>query len=134
MLTFGPRAEKLLAAGLSVFLLASIVFVIAGVFALGRNWLEPAAPVLRWDMFLFSNAVFLFAIGWTDFPEKVRRSLPVRSQVQCLTIWQALLGLLVLMTTAQASYVVLFAMFGPAVAIVSYSAGSAYRAVRGGSS
>jgi hypothetical protein len=130
MPTFGSKAEKLLALSLSAFLLASIVGVIIEIFALGRNWLVPAAPVLRCDMILFSNAVFLFAIGWTDFPEKVRRSAPVRIQVQCLTIWQALLGLLVLMTIEQAGYVALFAMFGPAVPLVSYSAHSAYRALR----
>ena len=79
---------------------------------------------------MFLNAVLLFAIGWTDFPERIRHSMAVRRQVQCLTIWQALLALLVLLTTEQASYVVLFSLFGPAVALMCYSGGSAYRALR----
>lgn len=82
MFTLSPKSEKLLAAGLSAFLLASIVGVIACIFALGSNWLHAAAPVLCWDIVLFSNAVLLFAIGWTDFPEQIRRSMAVRRQVQ----------------------------------------------------
>ena len=130
MFTLSPKSEKALAVGLSAFLLASIVGVAACIFALGSNWLRAATPVLRWDMVLFSSAVLLFAIGWTDFPERIRRSMAVRRQVQCLTIWQVLPALLVLMTMEQASYVVLFSLFGPAVALMSYSAGSAYRALR----
>ncbi len=130
MLTLSPKSEKMLAAGLSTFLLASIVGVIACVFAMGSNWLQAATPVLRWDIVLFSNAVLLFVIGWTDFPERIRRSMAVRRQVQCLTIWQAWLALLVIMTIEQASYVVLFSLFGPAVALMCYSGGSAYRALR----
>jgi ABC-type transport system involved in multi-copper enzyme maturation permease subunit len=130
MFTLSPKSEKVLAVGLSAFLLASIVGVIACIFALGSNWLQAATPVLRWDIVLFSNAVLLFVIGWTDFPEQIRRSMPVRRQVQCLTIWQALLALLVITTMEQASYAVLFSLFGPAVALMCYSGGSAYRALR----
>ena len=130
MFTLSPKSEKMLALGLSAFLLASVVGVIACIFALGFNWLQAATPVLRWDVVLFSNAVLLFAIGFTDFPEQIRRSMAVRRQVQCLTIWQALLALLVLMTMEQASYAVLFSLFGPAVPLMSYSARSAYRALR----
>lgn len=130
MFTLSRKSEKLMAVGLSVFLLISIVGVIACIFALGSNWLRAATPVLRWDIVLFSNAVLLFAIGWTDFPEQIRRSVAVRRQVQCLTVWQALLALLVLVTIEQASYAVLFSLFGPAVALLCYSGGSAYRALR----
>jgi hypothetical protein len=130
MFTLSPKSEKLLALGLSAFLLASIVGVIACIFALGLNWLQAATPVLRWDIVLFSNAVLLFAIGWTDFPAQIRRSVAVRIQVQCLVIWQALLALLVIATMEQASYAVLFSLFGPAVALMCYSGGSAYRALR----
>jgi hypothetical protein len=94
MFTLSSKSEKLLAMGLSAFLLASIVGVIACIFALGSNWLQAATPVLRWDVMLFSNLVFLSVIGWTDFPEQVRRSTAMRTQVQCLAIWQALLALL----------------------------------------
>lgn len=129
MITLSSKSEKLLAVGLSALLLVSIVGVMVSVFALGYNWLRAGTPVLRWDLLLFSNAAFLFAIGWTDFPEQIRRSAALRSQVQCFTIWQVLLGLLVLMTIEQASYVVLFSLFGPAVPLMSYSAKSAYRAL-----
>jgi hypothetical protein len=130
MFTPSSKSEKMLAVGLSAFLVASILGVIACIFALGSNWVRAAAPVLRWDIVLVSNAVLLYAIGWTDFPEQIRRSLALRRQVQCLTIWEALLALLVLMTMEQASYVVLFSLVGPAVPLVSYSATSAYRALR----
>jgi ABC-type transport system involved in multi-copper enzyme maturation permease subunit len=130
MFTLSRKSEKVLAVGLSVFLLVSIVGVVACIFALGSNWLRAGTPVLRWDIVLFSNAVLLFAIGWTDFPEQARRSIAVRRQVQCLTIWQALLGLLVLVTMEQASYAVLFGLFGPAFALMCYSGGLAYRALR----
>ncbi len=128
--TFSPKSEKLLALGLSAFLLASIVGVIACIFALGLNWLQAASPLLRWDTVLLSNAVLLFAIGWTDFPAQIRLSVAARIQVQCLAIWQALLALLVITTMEQASYAVLFSLFGPAVALMCYSGGSAYRALR----
>jgi hypothetical protein len=131
MSTFTPRSEKFLVAGLSAFLAASIVGVAACMLALGSNWLRPAAPVLRWYTVLFANAVFLFVIGWTDFPEQIRRSTGMRSQVQCWTVWQALLALPVLMTLEQVNIIVVFSvMFGAAVALVAYSAGSAYRALR----
>jgi ABC-type transport system involved in multi-copper enzyme maturation permease subunit len=130
MFTLSRKSEKVLAVGLSVFLLVSIAGVMACIFALGLSWLQAATPVLRWDVILFSNAVLLFAIGWTDFPEQIRRSMAVRSQVQCLAIWQALLALLVFVTMEQASYVVLFSLFGPAIALMCYSGGSAYRAVK----
>jgi hypothetical protein len=130
MFTISPKSEKLLAVGLSAFLLASILGMIACIFALGFNWFREATSVLRWDVVLLSNAVFLFAIGWTDFPEQIRRSMAVRSQVQCLAIWQALLALLVLMTIEQTSYVVLFSLLGPAIPLMSYSARSAYKALR----
>jgi hypothetical protein len=130
MLALSRKSEKLLAVGLSAFLLASTLGVIACIFALGFNWFREATPVLRWDVFLISNAVFLFVIGWTDFPERIRGSTAVRRQVQCLTIWQALLALLVLMTMEQTSYFVLFSLLGPAVPLMSYSARSAYIALK----
>lgn len=130
MQTLSRKNEKILAAGLSAFLLSSVAGIIAMVVALGYGWLHAAAPVLRWDMVLFSNAIFLFAIGWTDFPEKVRQSAAVRVQVQSWTLWQVLLGILVILTTRRADVSVIWFMFGPALAIMAYSAGAAYRALR----
>ncbi len=130
MHTLSPNSEKILAIALSAFLLSSIVGIIAMIVVFGSGWLRPAAPVLRWDMVLFSNAIFLFVIGWTDFPEKVRQSAAVRVQVQSWTIWQVLLGILVILTMKQVDFSVIGFMFGPALAIMAYSGGAAYRALR----
>lgn len=131
MKDFTSNRGKLLAVSLCVFLLASIFGTCAAVFALGDDWLRPAAPVLRWDTILFSNAVFLLVIGWTDLPEKIRRSIAVRAQVQCWAIWQVLLGFLVLMTLGQINLIVVFSVLcGVGIALLAYSLGSVYRALR----
>ncbi|HYB90101.1 MAG TPA: hypothetical protein VEC38_03555 [Candidatus Binataceae bacterium] len=125
-----PKYEKLIAVGLFVFLVASVVFVVGAVFAFGYEWLNPAAPVLRWHIVAFGNAIFLYVICWTDLPQEIRRSGALRRQVQCLTIWQAVLGVMALITLARAGYFALFSMFGPAVALLAYSGGVTYRALK----
>lgn len=127
MSRFDSKSENVLALGLFALLVVSIVGAFSAVFAFGRDWLAPAVSVLRWDVILFSNAVLLFAIGWTDFPEKVRKSFAVKTQVQCLTIWEVLLGILVVLTVEQASYPLLFGIFGAGPPLIAYSAHAMYR-------
>lgn len=120
--------ESFLAVGLSVFLLASILGTAAAILTLGDGWLSTAAPVLRWDIILLSNSVFLFVIAWTDFPEKIRRSPAARVQVQCWTVWQVLLGVLAFMTARRMNLIVTFAVLcGCGIALLAYSVGAVYR-------
>jgi|SRR5579875_393430 len=130
MSPFSQKNGKLLAVAASVLLLASIVWVIGSIFAFGYSWLRPADPLLGWDKVAFSNAIFLFVIGWTDLPEKARKSKALRIQVQCWAIWQTVLGVLVVMTVWRVGYPVLFFMFGAAPLLIGCSAVAAYRAMR----
>jgi hypothetical protein len=109
-------------------LLATILFFIFLLVRYGADTVFNTLPPPRWSDLLFESAAFFFIIGFTDYPEMLRKYALLRHLVLCWGLWQLLLGLLwsafsmSIITLATSFFISSTAM------IAIYAAGLIYRA------
>ena len=105
-------------------------FVISLLIAFGLNGMMLRLRPADWSDVLFTNAFFLFVIGTTDYPERIRKSSALKLQVLCWSVLMFALSLLVMsaLRPIMDAYIGYFA--SALLMIALYSGGAVYRTFR----
>lgn len=125
-----PRRERSLALAIWGGLLLYIGLVVTGAVVVGFGGMFVKLPPSEWQDVLIANALFLFVIGWSDYPEIIRKSAILRTQVLC---WATLMFLTALLLSASSKRYLeetLGYFIGSLLAVAVYSSGAIYRARR----
>src|ERR1700693_742061 len=72
-----------------------MAFVISTLIAFGLEGMILRAPPAGWSDVLLTNALFLFILGATDYPERIRKSSALKRQVLCWSVFMFAFSLLV---------------------------------------
>ena len=83
------RREGLIAGCLfgALLLSAAVIFYAMARFGIS-GWIRILPPA-SWDGVLVTDSFLLYMISFTDWPEAIRRSAPIRAALQCWCFWYA---------------------------------------------
>lgn len=85
-------------------------------------------PRFSWDGIFLVSAAFLLIITDTDYPETIRKSRLIRSQVRCWAIWQLLLVFLFLLASHRLPADLVAYLVSAMIMLTLYSSGVILRA------
>ena len=126
-------SDRKVALLLWIGLMLVMVFAISSLIAFGLNGMMVRMPPMGSSDVLLTNAVFLYVIGATDFPERIRRSPALKRQILCWAILTFAFSLLVRpsLRSTMETYIGYFA--SALLMIALYSGGAVFRMFRKGS-